>query len=269
MICEYVMKTIAFSQPVALYFGILVATVSGSSLAADPKLPVVIFDTDFALPAMPIGDGSGTPVCVDEASGLLVAGCIGAVGPEGPPGPQGETGPQGPQGVPGATGPQGPQGVPGATGPQGPQGVPGATGPQGPQGPQGPPGIVSVLYNAGGTLTPTATRAFLGATVSAAIGDGQKIHLTATQSFGTTVGASNLDIYPCYRAAGNNDVPNTLNLGIFGLKLNATQRIPFTVSGVITGLTAGTYDFGMCGDDGGDGNWNYNEWGYVSIIVTN
>ena len=37
--------------------------------------PPVIFDTDFALPAMPIGDGSGTPVCVDDVSGLLVAGC--------------------------------------------------------------------------------------------------------------------------------------------------------------------------------------------------
>ena len=37
--------------------------------------PVVVFDTDFALPAMPAGDGTGTPVCVDEISGLLVAGC--------------------------------------------------------------------------------------------------------------------------------------------------------------------------------------------------
>lgn len=37
--------------------------------------PVVIFDTDFALPAMPIGDGEGTPVCIGLPSGLLVAGC--------------------------------------------------------------------------------------------------------------------------------------------------------------------------------------------------
>jgi hypothetical protein len=37
--------------------------------------PVVVFDTDFALPSIPIGDGSGTPVCIDELSGLLVAGC--------------------------------------------------------------------------------------------------------------------------------------------------------------------------------------------------
>ena len=36
---------------------------------------VVIFDSDFALPSMPVGDGAGTPVCVDDLSGLLVAGC--------------------------------------------------------------------------------------------------------------------------------------------------------------------------------------------------
>lgn len=41
--------------------------------------PVVIFDSDFALPSMPGGDGSGTPVCVDDASGLLVAGCDSAM----------------------------------------------------------------------------------------------------------------------------------------------------------------------------------------------
>ncbi len=37
--------------------------------------PVVVFNTDFALPSLPIGDGTGTPVCVDEISGLVTAGC--------------------------------------------------------------------------------------------------------------------------------------------------------------------------------------------------
>ena len=37
--------------------------------------PIVIFDSYFALPALPDGDGAGTPVCVDDVSGLLVAGC--------------------------------------------------------------------------------------------------------------------------------------------------------------------------------------------------
>ena len=46
------------------------------------------------------------------------------------------------------------------------------------------------------------------------------------------------------------------------------QRIPMTVSAVAT-LAAGTYSFGMCGNDGGDGNWNNNEWGYVSVLVYN
>jgi len=53
---------------------IILAILTKPSAAQD--LPVVIFDTDFALPAMPVGDGSGTPVCIDNTSGLLVAGCL-------------------------------------------------------------------------------------------------------------------------------------------------------------------------------------------------
>jgi hypothetical protein len=68
--------------------------------------PVVVFNADFALPSMLIGDGAGTPVCVDDTSGLLVAGCDGAVGPKGDVGPQGVQGDVGPQGVQGDAGPQ-------------------------------------------------------------------------------------------------------------------------------------------------------------------
>ena len=53
--------------------GIVIGMLSGPVLAADP--PVVVFDTDLALPAMPPGDGTGTPVCIGLPSGLLVAGC--------------------------------------------------------------------------------------------------------------------------------------------------------------------------------------------------
>lgn len=73
-----------------------------------PEPPVVILDTDVALPAIPSSTAPGTPVCIDDASGLLVAGCAGVEGPQGetgpigPPGPQGDQGPPGEQGLPGA-----------------------------------------------------------------------------------------------------------------------------------------------------------------------
>lgn len=66
---------------------VTLALTSPAIHAVEPEDPTVIFDTDFALPSIPIGDGLGTPVCIDDSSGLLVAGCDGAVGPEGPPGP--------------------------------------------------------------------------------------------------------------------------------------------------------------------------------------
>ena len=43
----------------------------------------------------------------------------------------------------------------------------------------------------------------------------------------------------------------------------------YGISAVISNLVAGTYDVGMVGDDDGNGNWNNNERGYVSVIVLN
>ncbi len=83
-----------------------------------------------------------------DATGGILQGGPGIVGPPGPPGPQGLQGPAGIgiQGPPGPLGPQGAQGQQGIqgntgqTGSQGPQGPPGPPGPPGPTGPQGPPG---------------------------------------------------------------------------------------------------------------------------------
>jgi hypothetical protein len=68
-------KSLGFSPYVFLLIGISASVLTKSTLAVEPENPTVIFDTDLALPAMPSGDGKGTPVCIDETSGLLVVGC--------------------------------------------------------------------------------------------------------------------------------------------------------------------------------------------------
>jgi len=60
----------------------------------------------------------------------------------------------------------------------------------------------------------------------------------------------------------------TIGLGMFNLTVAEGMRQTFGINGVATLATAGNYEFGMCGDDDGDGGWGYNEWSYVSIIVS-
>jgi hypothetical protein len=42
-----------------------------------------------------------------------------------------------------------------------------------------------------------------------------------------------------------------------------------SISGIITGLPAGTYIVGMAGRAAAPANWNNNEWGYVTALVFN
>ena len=49
----------------------------------------------------------------------------------------------------------------------------------------------------------------------------------------------------------------------------ANSRITMGISHVIAGLNNGTYNFGMCGDDDGNGNWSNNDQGYVSAVLLN
>lgn len=133
------------------------------------------------------------------------------------------------------------------------------------------PGTVAFVQSkAGSGNSPTATRDFLSTQISVAITSStQTIHFTVTQSFGSSTGAAGLDIYPGYRIDGSNSDPSVISAGIFNLTAEANQRQTFTISGVITDLSPGTYDFGMVGDDDGNGNWDNNEWGYISLMVIN
>lgn len=118
---------------------------------------------------------------------------------------------------------------------------------------------------------PSATTQFLTPYVTVTITAGQRIHVTANKAFGSTAagGANSLDLYIGYRVAGSGGVPSLVGEGIFDNRVPQNTRITMGLSAVISGLPAGSYEVGMAGDDDGNGNWNNNEWGYVSVLVLN
>jgi hypothetical protein len=238
-------------------------------------------------PAGPAGPAGPQGVAGPTGS-VGPVGPAGATGPAGPVGPTGLTGAAGPAGATGATGltgpagPQGPAGAAGAagatgaTGPAGAAGATGATGATGPAGPTGsvgatgPQGIVLTGYNSGGMVTPSSTTAFLSPVVTVSItSSSQKLILMVSGALGSIAagGATGLNIYPGYMLTSGTS-PTSVGGGIFGIQCLQNTRQIVSVNGVITGLTPGNYFFGMVGTSS-SANWNNNEWGYVTYILSN
>ena len=116
---------------------------------------------------------------------------------------------------------------------------------------------------------PNDTTQFLSATVVMTVEEGQSVFVSSTRAFGTTSsgGAAGLDLYIGYRVEGSGDVPTLSGGGMLNMSMPNGARVPFAINSIIPNLPAGTYRFGMVGDDDGDGNWNSNDWGYTSVIV--
>jgi hypothetical protein len=193
----------------------------------------------------------------------------GPAGPIGPTGPQGAPGPAGPQGPQGETGPQGPAGPQGATGSTGPAGPAGPAGPQGPEGPAGPSGIVTAVSNQGFCAV-TSTNAFIGPTVQLTITSAtQRVLVIASPTLGTSAAAATaLDLYYGYQSTSPGSPVTPQGGGAINLQCPPNTRITFSVNGVITGLSPGTYLFGAVGKSASTG-WNNNEWGHVSAMLMN
>lgn len=131
-------------------------------------------------------------------------------------------------------------------------------------------GGVSMGYSSGPGNNPSTTTSFIGVTVTVVItSSSQKIHITASKALGSNAagGATGLNIYPGYQISGG--FVSALGGGIFGLTCAQGQRHTYTVNGAITGLPPGTYQFGMVGSSVNAANWNNNEFGYVSYILSN
>ena len=77
--------------------------------------------------------------------------------------------------------------------------------------------------------------------------------MTSTKSLGTSVagGASGLRLWICYRVSGSGGTATTVGLGIFDTEVAQNTRTPITMTGIISGLAANTYEVGVCGHTGG------------------
>jgi hypothetical protein len=182
----------------------------------------------------------------------------------------GPTGVQGALGPPGPTGPQGPMGLSGATGPTGTQGP---LGPPGPTGPQGPPGVMNSGFLAGSGVStiPTGTtpQFLVNSPLSLSLIAGQKVLIMSNSAFGAgATAASGLNLFPCYKLSTGS--LTTIGAGIFGLTCPANSRQEYSISGIFTAPTSGTYQVGPCGySTQGTSTWTNNEWTYISVIVFN
>jgi len=131
--------------------------------------------------------------------------------------------------------------------------------------------VVAVVSASGGGASPTITVAFLATPVSVAIaGNTQKIHVTSTKALGSVAvgGAQDLDLWICSQLGANPIVQ--YGAAIFDLRVAQNTRDLFTMSFTITGLAAGTYNVGLCGNSPSNAaNWNNNEFSYTSAIVAN
>lgn len=225
---------------------------------------------------------AGVGLVIDD-SGQWVGdptGLTGPTGPAGPPGADGAVGPAGPTGPTGPTGPVGPTGPTGMTGAQGLQGPTGPAGPQGPVGPTGPAGsgggIVSATYADGQAtaLTAAGAYAFISTPVTVTVAANQSVHVWGTAEFGSTAagGATNLRIAVCQKVAAAATPSDNGADWLEPVTVPQNTRVPFTLTTRFSGLTAGTYQFGLCGYVQAAGNlaaWNVvTPWSRTHVIVT-
>jgi len=99
----------------------------------------------------------------------------------------------------------------------------------------------------------------------------QVVHYTGSVTLGSISvgGAQGLNIYPSYNNTNAPSPVTSIGFGTFGLRCVQNSRQTYTVTGTVTGLTPGTYYFGVGGNSLDAVNWNNNEFGYQSIFVLN
>ena len=113
--------------------------------------------------------------------------------------------------------------------------------------------------------TPSSTLQMLATPASVPVVAGQKVFVMSSKALGaSTVAANDLDLWICYQQGSGALVQ--VGGAIFDLRADANTRQIYSLSAVIAGLAAGTYNVGLCGTSS-SANWNSNEYSYTSALV--
>jgi hypothetical protein len=128
-------------------------------------------------------------------------------------------------------------------------------------------GVVRSGFASGASNTPSATLQFLSPPVTVTVGAGDSIFVDASRAFGSnySAGAQSLSLW-----IGRRQLPSgpilVLGSGMIGNRVTRSTRQPFALSGIITGLTAGSYEVGLVGGSSNT-HWDNNGSGYTSALV--
>lgn len=134
---------------------------------------------------------------------------------------------------------------------------------------QNSPMSILSLAQANGNSSVSSSLAFLTNPANITLTETARILINSTAGLGTTAGintAGALNVYICYRNNSGGTI-TTLGAGIFGLRLPAGTRIPFSLSSSTGFLPAGNYDVGICGISSDPTQWNSNEWSYTTAMA--
>jgi hypothetical protein len=134
---------------------------------------------------------------------------------------------------------------------------------------QNSPMSILGIEQASGFSNITSNLSFLVIPALVVLTETAGILINSTRGLGTTAGINSsgtLNIYICYRNTSGGAI-TSLGGGIFGLRLPANTRIPFSLSYSTGFLPAGIYEVGLCGTCNDPLQWNSNEFGYTTAMA--
>jgi len=128
-------------------------------------------------------------------------------------------------------------------------------------------GVLRSGFASGASNTPGATMQFLSPPVTVAVGAGDSVFVSASRAFGSvySAGAQSLSLWIGRRQLPSGSIV-VLGSGMIGNRVTRNTRQPFALSGIISGLAAGTYEVGLVGGSGNT-HWDNNGTGYTSALV--